>query len=87
MPGVGVGEEQLQLALLQLAVQRLQVGPDLACQLLVLPGQLAQLDQVMGAALQGLQRIDLVAELGALTGQRTGACRIVPGALGAQQAL
>jgi len=76
--GVGVGEQQLQFELAQLAVDggllRLYLGP----QLVVFPGQLVQLDQVAGAPLQPLPDRDLLPVPRRLPGQSPGARGVVP---------
>lgn len=87
MVGVGIGEEQLELALLQLAAELLEVGLDLARQLLVLPRQRAQLDQVAGPALEPGERLDLIPQLRALARQRARPGGVIPGALRAKELL
>jgi len=50
--GVGIVEEQGQLAVVELTLQRLQLRLQLLGKLGVLLGQLAELDQVAGTPLQ-----------------------------------
>ncbi len=87
MGRVGIVEEQLELALLELAVEGLQVGADLGGQLGVLLGELAQLDQVARPPLELQRAVDLVAQLGGFAGERAGSLGVVPDAGGGQLAL
>ena len=78
MVGVGFGEQQLELQLPQLAVDRdllrLEEGP----QVLVTVGQRVQLDQVAGAPLQTVPDRDLIPVLRRLPRQPAGAAGVVP---------
>jgi hypothetical protein len=60
---VGVGEEHVELAAAQLAVDRVQIALalELAGQLRIVLGQLVQLDQVLGPALEPVPGLDLLA--------------------------
>jgi hypothetical protein len=78
--GVRVGEQQVQLSLAELPLQGLLLGAQLGRQLLVLAGQLGQLDQVAGALLQAIPGLDLLATLGSLASETARRRRIVPGA-------
>jgi hypothetical protein len=84
---VGIVEEQLELALLELAIERLEVGADLGGQLLVLLGKLAQLDQVARPPLELQRPVDLVAQLGGFAGEPAGALGVVPDPGGGELAL
>ena len=78
MAGVGVREEEAQLQLTQLPVQRPLLGLDLLTQLGVVSGQVVELGQVTGTPLQAVPKPDLVAQIGRLLGQLAGALGIVP---------
>ena len=59
MAGVGVGEEDVQLAVPELAVELVELGLQLARQLGVVLRQLVQLDQVSGPAFEAVPGLDL----------------------------
>ena len=77
---VGIPEKQLQLALLELAIDHGEIGRHLPRQLLVAVGQLTQLDQVASPRLQARPRLQLAAQLGRLARDAAGAPGIVPDA-------
>ena len=82
MAGVGVVEEQLELLLLELAVDHSQLAGHLARQLGVAVGQPVQLDQVAGLRLQPLPALELRAQLRGLAGDLSRPRGIVPDAGG-----
>jgi hypothetical protein len=77
---VGIVEEKLQLALLQLAAERLELAADLGRQLVVLVRQLGELEQVARTRLETLVGVELVAQLRRFPGQRAGSRGVVPDA-------
>ena len=80
MTGVGVGEKDVQLAPAQLAVDRVQLALELAGQLGIVLGQLVQLDQVLGLALEPVPGLDLLPEVGRLAPVPAGLGGVVPDA-------
>jgi hypothetical protein len=79
---IGVAEEQLQLSLLEVAIDHREVGRHLARQLRVTIGQPSQLDQVAGPRLQARPGLELAAQLGGFAGDAARARGIVPDARG-----
>lgn len=77
---MGVGEQQVQLALAQLTLQRRLLLPDLLRQVRVVRAQLRQLDQVPGPVLEVGPSRDVVAQLAALAREGTGGLWVVPDA-------
>ena len=78
MRRVGVREEQVQLARLQLAPNFRQLPFDLRGQLLVIVGELSQFDDVVSTSLEPLPPVNLLAVLGGFARQPPGLARVVP---------
>ena len=78
MRRVGVREEQVQLARLQLAPNFRQLPFDLRGQLLVIVGELSQFDDVVSTSLEPLPAFDLLPVLGGIARQPAGLGRVVP---------
>jgi hypothetical protein len=76
--GVGIVEEQGQLTIVELALQRLQLRLQLLGQLGILLGQLAELDQIAGAPLQLIPDGGLVPVLGGFARKLARPRRVVP---------
>jgi hypothetical protein len=77
---VGIVEEQGELPLVQLPLQRGSLRPDLVGQLLVLVGQRGEVDEVARSPLQLLPAADLLPVLGRLPGPPSGQLGVVPDA-------
>jgi hypothetical protein len=77
---VGVSEQEIQLALAQLVLQRRLLLPDLLCQIGVVRAQLGQLDQVPGSMFEVRPARDVVTQLTGLACQGPGRLRVVPDA-------
>jgi hypothetical protein len=75
---VGIGEEKVELARPQLALDGRALVRHLTLEVGVILGQLLQLDQVARAPLEAIPRGDQLAMLGSLTGQLTGSTWVVP---------
>ena len=78
MVGVGIVEEQGQLAVVQLALQRLKLRLQLFSQLGILLRELAKLDQIAGAPLQLVPDRGLVPVFGGFTRKLARPGRVVP---------
>ena len=78
MVGVGIVEEQRQLAVVELALQRLQLRLQLRGQFGILLGELAELDQIARAPLQLVPDRGLVPVFGGFTRKFARPGRVVP---------
>jgi hypothetical protein len=72
------GEQQIELVAAQLGRDLGALGGDLSFQVGVVVGELIQLDEVAGAALEPVPRRDQVAMLTGFAGELAGAARVVP---------
>jgi hypothetical protein len=77
---VGVVEQKDELAVAELLLQRGLLRLQLLSELLVVPGQRVQLDQVVGPPLQVVPAGDLAAVLRRLPSESAGQDRILPDA-------
>jgi len=76
--GVGICEEQAELALVQFPLKRHLLGQHLTRQLFVLASQLLQLEEIPSLPLQALPGLQLVPVLGSFPRHATGGGRVVP---------
>lgn len=80
MGGVGVGEEKVQLARFELCLQTGALLLELADQVLVVLGQLPELDQVESPVGESAPGFDLLAGVGRLSRELPGPSGVVPDA-------